>query len=786
MDFTQSMDNGYMIPTSVAVGSGEATDIRCICDTVEDFKTFLSSTGMDLRYDGLVTYEKVNKLLKVYKGDDTWQTVGEGGGNVDTSSFITLTQLSQQLSNYYTKSQTDNKIVEEIAKAQIGGSGEEYVSISDLSLDGNELKLIDKNGNRIGNGVILPTGDSAEIPIGNTFDSTEFAYEVMKAINGGTGESVKNANTADYLKIPVYNNSNDHQATHPSVLYFKDAWNGYKFWMGMTPYENENESVENPSIVASNDGINWVVPEGLVNPLMGTNKVSDYHNSDTHLVFVEGKMECWYRKRTRGALGDSEVILRCVSTDGIKWSLGEELIKFDGVFDKHLSPVVLYEDGKYKVWFVNFSDAKIEYYEGKEATNLVKIRDIAMPNCDNLKVWHMDIKHTCNGYEMYFCAGSNYLCYSMYYANSLDNITYSTAIKVMNASESGFDRLIYRPCFIDIGFDRYIYYGGVNKSNTNKWYIGLTKSKIYSPTILDGNAVSNADVTGVTLDKRNVDLYEGDTLKLIATVEPRNARDKTVVWETDNTNVLAVDQYGNILAKSVGTASVTVTTVDGAYTDTCKVTVSENLNSTIKAGENLFDRSAIIEGGFYDPVNGAWKTDASYNSSGYIEVLPGMELIRDEASAGLCYWDENRNFISGLSYTIKVGIVPPNAKYVTFAYLKSKVNGVYLMLTDVIDNKLPIEVELFDKESIVEGKYIDPAGITKEGALYGMSDYIEVGTGITLTHSNALRVSLFDSKKQFIGTLSGSISDSTQRHSKYAVVSFELSKLNNVSLKRTV
>ena len=107
MDFTQSMDNGYMIPTSVAVGSGEAADIRCVCDTVEDFKTFLDTTGMELRYEGLVTYEKVNKLLKVYKGNDTWQNVGEGGGSVDTSSFITLTQLSQQLNSYYTKSETD-------------------------------------------------------------------------------------------------------------------------------------------------------------------------------------------------------------------------------------------------------------------------------------------------------------------------------------------------------------------------------------------------------------------------------------------------------------------------------------------------------------------------------------------------------------------------------------------------------------------------------------------------------------------------------------------------------
>ena len=110
MDFTQSIDNGYMIPTSVAVGSGEATDIRCVCDTVEDFKAFLDTTGMDLKYEGLVTYEKVNKRLMVYEGNNNWKVVGEGGGSVDTSNFITLTQLSQQLGNYYTKTQTDSKI----------------------------------------------------------------------------------------------------------------------------------------------------------------------------------------------------------------------------------------------------------------------------------------------------------------------------------------------------------------------------------------------------------------------------------------------------------------------------------------------------------------------------------------------------------------------------------------------------------------------------------------------------------------------------------------------------
>lgn len=102
MDFTQLMDSGYMIPTSVAIGSGEPTDIRCVCDTVEDFKDFFDVTSMDLRYEGLITYEKETKKLKVYKGNETWEDVindSPGNVEVDLSNYVTL----EKLSNYATK-----------------------------------------------------------------------------------------------------------------------------------------------------------------------------------------------------------------------------------------------------------------------------------------------------------------------------------------------------------------------------------------------------------------------------------------------------------------------------------------------------------------------------------------------------------------------------------------------------------------------------------------------------------------------------------------------------------
>ena len=133
MNFSESISNGYIMPTSIAIGSGEAIDVRCVCDTVKDFKDFLDVTEMELRYEGLITYEKANKMIKVYKGNNEWHTIGESKEDVDTSNLVTLTQLSEQLSNHYTKFETDNKISEEIAKLQLNGGSVNATKTFELS-----------------------------------------------------------------------------------------------------------------------------------------------------------------------------------------------------------------------------------------------------------------------------------------------------------------------------------------------------------------------------------------------------------------------------------------------------------------------------------------------------------------------------------------------------------------------------------------------------------------------------------------------------------------------------
>ncbi len=84
-------------------------------------------------------------------------------------------------------------------------------------------------------------------------------------------------------------------------------------------------------------------------------------------------------------------------------------------------------------------------------------------------------------------------------------------------------------------------------------------------------------VTSVALNRTSLSLYSNttpNTATLIATVSPSGATDKTVIWASGNTAVATVDQNGNVTAVGNGTAIITVTTIDGSYTDSCTVTVS--------------------------------------------------------------------------------------------------------------------------------------------------------------------------------------------------------------------
>ena len=81
-------------------------------------------------------------------------------------------------------------------------------------------------------------------------------------------------------------------------------------------------------------------------------------------------------------------------------------------------------------------------------------------------------------------------------------------------------------------------------------------------------------VTGVTLNQNEAQMtVGGETLTLIATVNPNNATDQSVSWSTSDANVATV-KNGVVTAVAAGTATITVYTTDGYFTATCAVTVT--------------------------------------------------------------------------------------------------------------------------------------------------------------------------------------------------------------------
>lgn len=142
------------------------------------------------------------------------------------------------------------------------------------------------------------------------------------------------------------------------------------------------------------------------------------------------------------------------------------------------------------------------------------------------------------------------------------------------------------------GTDNYIYLWSASKSNNSpKVYYYYARNSDLTSTFWEKDLSSNhghtirpvlskpVAATSVVLDKTSVRLNVGATEQLTATVLPDNAFRKGVRWTSSNTSVASVSATGMIGANGEGTATITATSMDGAATATCEVTVIESQSS---------------------------------------------------------------------------------------------------------------------------------------------------------------------------------------------------------------
>lgn len=94
--------------------------------------------------------------------------------------------------------------------------------------------------------------------------------------------------------------------------------------------------------------------------------------------------------------------------------------------------------------------------------------------------------------------------------------------------------------------------------------------------------VKNIKPTGVKINKKELILYEeGKTAALKATLAPAGVYNKGIKWSVSDEEIISVDEKGIVTPKKVGNAVVTATTVEGALTAECAVTVAEAVDYTV-------------------------------------------------------------------------------------------------------------------------------------------------------------------------------------------------------------
>ena len=114
---------------------------------------------------------------------------------------------------------------------------------------------------------------------------------------------------------------------------------------------------------------------------------------------------------------------------------------------------------------------------------------------------------------------------------------------------------------------------------------GITKIEVY------GYATpATVSVTGVTL-KESTTLTIGNSETLEATVEPKDATDKTITWKSSNEEVATVDANGTVTALKAGQATITATATNG----TAETTDDKTANCVVTV-KSIADTYQAIDG----------------------------------------------------------------------------------------------------------------------------------------------------------------------------------------------
>lgn len=191
---------------------------------------------------------------------------------------------------------------------------------------------------------------------------------------------------------------------HPNVFEFKHKVCGYKYWMGINPYTDGNETLELPFIYGTNDPDlkDWQLIGGFPAPFEQDpiEESGSYrgHLSDSFFCYdpLKGDVIFAWRKNlyfdSSYSVG-AKVGLLAARFDGVAWSDNYELLPPEGGNSGLMSPAIVYNTNDNLFYMYSLDGANLQY---KTAPNLDGGGWSAPVMCNvsplSGRFWHMDAK----------------------------------------------------------------------------------------------------------------------------------------------------------------------------------------------------------------------------------------------------------------------------------------------------------------------------------------------------------------------------------------------------------
>lgn len=342
------------------------------------------------------------------------------------------------------------------------------------------LESVDPGGKLIGELIDArrPFGGDAYPTLRERLDSEN--AKVSAQLAHTTQGLLTNRNAKHALLLPTYEGSG--QSVHPSVVNTPASFGGVglTWYMAHTPYPNTNDEYENPSLLGSVNGEDWInVGTNPIDKPTPEEIAEGAYMSDPEMIYKDGRLELVYRFNH----GEKEVLYRKTSTTGTTWTERELIFDKDTFGFSIISPSIIYEDGKYRMWTV-VPSGTVHYYESITGTlgtwSSPKVVPIQYRDGTGAhSPWHISVFKDSDA--MYYLVLNAIIPNSTFMRHILigkssDGLSFNDTYTLMKPNNDAYafdNNYLYRAMIVKRKGQYYLYYSAIN--GDGRWGIGLSK-----------------------------------------------------------------------------------------------------------------------------------------------------------------------------------------------------------------------------------------------------------------------------------------------------------------------